>query len=144
MPKYSFECPVCQLRFERSLRMGEHSTHKCPSCEDPAPRVFAGEGLSFAFRTESGTAAANSGVHKDDYPTADQAVGRSATERWETLNKRDHVKNEARKQGGTHALIRSGTDDYIDYEPMSDPGRKARRELAHAALKAAREDKTPE
>lgn len=124
--------------------MGDHTTHKCPSCDDPAPRLFAGEGLSFAFRTESGTAAANSGVHKDDYPTADQAVGRSAAERWETLNRRDQVKNEARKRGGTHALIRTGTDEHLDYEPMSAPGREARKKLAQAALKAAREDKAQE
>ena len=121
--------------------MGEHPQHKCPSCKEPAPRVFDGEGVNFAFRTESGTAAANSGVHKDDYPTADQAVGRSASDRWDQINKRDQVKNEARRQGGTHALIRSGTDDYIDYEPMTQIGRDARRALTRAAMAAARKEK---
>lgn len=121
--------------------MGEHPEHKCPSCQEPAPRVFDGEGLSFAFRTESGTAAANSGVHKDDYPTADQAVGRSASDRWETLSRRDQVKKEARKLGGTHALTRTGTDDYIDYAPMSETGRDARRTLARAAMAATRKEK---
>lgn len=141
MPKYSFECQQCVIRFERRLKIEEHLEHKCPSCKGPAPRVFDGEGLNFAFRTESGTAAANSGVHKDDYPTADQAVGRSASDRWEILSQRDRVKNEARKLGGTHALIRTGTEDYIDYEPMTQTGRDARRALARAAMAATRKEK---
>ena len=143
MPRYTFECQECQVRFERNLRMEKHTTYKCPSCGELAPRLFAGEGISFAF-AEGGSAAANSGVHGHDYPTADQVVGRSSAERWEVLNKRDQVKNEARKQGSTHALIRTGTDEYIDYEPMTPTGQDARRKLAHAALKAAREEKAKE
>lgn len=141
MPKYLFECQECKVQFERRLKIGPHPQYKCPSCKEPAPRVFDGEGLSFAFRTESGTAAANSGVHKDDYPTADQAVGRSASDRWEMISKRDQVKNEARKLGKTHALIRTGTDNYIDYEPMTQIGRDARRQLARAAMAAIRKEK---
>ena len=140
MPKYSFECQECEVRFERTLKIGEHTDHPCPSCKDPAPRLFDGQGLSFAFG-EGGSAAANSGVHDHDYPTADKAVGRSAEERWEHLSLRDQVKNEARKQGDTPALIRHTSDKHIDYEPMSLTGRDARRKLAKAALKASQETK---
>jgi len=142
MPKYSFECPECNVRFERNLKIGEHTTHKCPSCEGLAPRVFEGEGFGFSFVDQkSGSGAANSGVHDLDYPTADKIVGRSAAKRWEMYEQRDAVKNQAREKGETHALIRhTGREgDHIDYEPMSDTGRNARRTLAKEALKAAKE-----
>ena len=129
MPQYVFECPVCNVRFERTLKMGEHTTHPCPSCQDPAPQVIDTE-FGFAFAQGNG-APANSGVHDHDYPTADKAVGRSADERWDLIQRRETVKNEARKKGDTHALIRHTGRDYIDYEPMSDVGRNARHVRQH-------------
>jgi putative FmdB family regulatory protein len=131
MPKYTFECAECNLKFERNLKVGEHPTHECPSCEDPAPLVMAGFGFAFA---EGNGAPSNSGVHGQDYPTADQAVGRSASKRWETIAAREKVKRAAREQGQTHALIRHTGKDFIDYEPMSDTGREARRKLAREAV----------
>jgi putative FmdB family regulatory protein len=138
VPKYTFECQECSVRFERNLKIAVHSEHECPSCHDPAPLVVEGFGFSFA---EGSGAAANSGVHSQDYPTADQAVGRSAEKRWAHIRERDLVKQEARKQGGTHALIRRHGPGYVDYEPMSDKGRGARRKLAKEALKAVSEGK---
>lgn len=137
MPKYAFECQTCNIRFERSLKMGDHPTHECPSCKDLAPRLLDGTAFAFNF-APGGTAPANSGVHGHDYPDADRAVGRSADERWALIRERDKVKDEARKQGGTHALIRHTGTDYIDYEPMSDVGLSARRRLAKEALTAIR------
>lgn len=139
MPKYVFECPDCNVRFERNLQMEAHTSHECPSCHDPAPRVLDGEGPGvFSFATKEGQPLANTGVHDLDYPTADKAVGRSATARWGVYDEREKVKNEARKLGQTHALMRRTTKDYIDYEPMSDAGRTARRDLAKAALTAVK------
>jgi len=130
MPKYVFECPVCNLRFERSLKVGDHPTHECPECQDQAPLVMSGFGFSFA---EGGASAANSGVHDQDYPTADKAVGRSAKRRWDYIKERDKVKEEARKQGETRALIRHTGEGYVDYEPMSDQGKEARKKLEKEA-----------
>ena len=135
MPKYVFECQECNLRFERVLSMGADITHPCPECKEEAPRVV--EGFTFGFKDSPG-AVANSGVHKHDYPTADQAVGKDAEKRWETIAAREAVKTEARKQGGTDALIRRTAPDHIDYEPMSDVGRKAHVQLAQRAVTAAR------
>lgn len=130
MPKYEFECPECAVRFERNLKIGEHTTAECPSCKEQAPLVMTDFGFSF----EPGSGApANSGVHDHDYPTADKAVGRSSAERWKLLREREKVKAEARKQGGTHALIRHTGHGVIDYEPMSDAGREARRKLTREA-----------
>jgi putative FmdB family regulatory protein len=133
MPRYEFECPQCALKFDRNLKLGEHPQHECPSCHDPAPLVIAGFGFSFA---EGTGAAANSGVHGQDYPTADQAVGRSASKRWDHIQAREKVKKEARAQGGTPALIRHTGKDFIDYEPMSSQGRDARRKLVKEAVRA--------
>ena len=138
MPKYAFECQVCNVRFERNLKMGVHTTHECPSCHDPAPLVL--KDFGFAFARGSGQPA-NSGVHEQDYPTADKAVGRSAEARWAHIREREKVKEEARKQGETHALIRHTGKDYIDYEPMSDIGRVARRKLTKEAVKLTKEGK---
>jgi putative FmdB family regulatory protein len=138
MPKYAFECTECSLQFERNLRIGEHITHDCPSCKEPAPLVISGFG--FAFSAGTG-ATANSGVHDQDYPTADKAVGRSAEQRWEVIRRREAVKKAAREQGGTHALIRRTGDNFIDYEPMSDVGIKARKQLAQETFRRMREAK---
>ena len=132
MPRYAFECEDCELRFERVLKLGEHPTHACPNCQHEADQVMSGFG--FAFKAGSGPTA-NSGVHDLDYPTADKAVGRSADRRWEYVNRREAAKKQARDQGGTHALIRHSGKGFIDYEPMSDRGRVARRHLAKDALK---------
>lgn len=138
MPTYAFECEECSVEFERSLKMAEHLTHACPSCGDLAHRVWDSASLSFAFKGAQTGATANTGVHADDYPTADKAVGRDSDARWAEIQERERVKNEARRQGGTHALIRHNRRDYIDYEPMSDGGRIARRNLAKVALDAVR------
>ena len=135
MPKYVFECQECNVRFERTLKMGDVISHPCPACKEEAPRVV--ESFAFGFAEGQG-AIANSGVHKQDYPTADQAVGRDAEKRWETLGAREKVKAEARKQGGTEALIRHTTPEHLDYEPMSDAGRKAHFQLSQRALSAVR------
>lgn len=133
MPKYTFECQMegCALRFERTLKMGEHGSHECPNCHEQAPRVM--EGFAFGFK-ESGEKVGNSGVHKEDYPTADHAVGRDAERRWGHLAERDKVKAEARKQGETHALMRKTGPGFVEYEPMSTVGREARRNLTRTAL----------
>lgn len=112
MPKYSFECG-CGLNFTRTLKMGDHKTHDCPNCGEAAPRLFEGFGFAFA---PGGKAPGNSGVSKHDYPTADQAVGRSSEQRWEEYRARDKVKEEVRKVGGDRALIRRNGPDYVEYQ----------------------------
>jgi putative FmdB family regulatory protein len=135
MPRYAFECSPCVLRFERNLRVDEHASYPCPSCRQPAPLVPSE--FAFAFAPGSG-APANSGVHDLDYPSADKAVGRNAGDRWAHINAREAVKKQAREQGNTHALIRHTGKDYIDYEPMSDQGRDARKALARETFKRIR------
>lgn len=137
MPKYEFECPICNIRFERTLKLGDHPTYECPECHDSAPLVLSEFGFSFS----EGSSVANSGVHDHDYPTADKAVGRSSKKRWEHLEKRNEVKEKARKQGKTPALIRHTGEGFIDYEPMSAQGRDARRKLVKEAIKVTTEQK---
>ena len=140
MPLYVFECVTegCAVKFERNLKIGDHPTHECPRCHELAPRII--EGFAFGFNQE---ATGNTGVHKEDYPTADHAVGRDAETRWESHQLREDVKGQARKKGGTHALIRHNPKDgsHIDYEPMSDGGRIARRSLAKFAVEKLSEEK---
>lgn len=138
MPKYNFECEPCNLKFERNLKVGDHVSHECPSCHDSAPLIVTDFGFAFA---EGTGAQANSGVHGHDYPTADQAVGRSAAKRWDHIRSREQVKKKAREQGETHALIRHSGKDFIDYEPMSDAGREARRNLVKQAVAATSGEK---
>lgn len=135
MPKYIFECQDCNIKFERNLKIGDHTTHECPKCKGDAPQVI--DGFAFGFADGKGDPA-NSGVHKHDYPTADQAVGKDAEKRWATVHAREQVKAEARKQGGTEALIRHNDPQHIDYEPMSDAGRKAHFGLAKRAVEAVK------
>lgn len=141
MPKYTFVCDACVIEFDRNLKMDQHLTHPCPSCTGAAPRLWEAAGISFNFADSPNGSPANSGVHKEDYPTADHLIGKDADKRWGMINEREKVKNAARVQGDTHALIRTGTADYLDYEPMSDTGLNARRRLAKATLDAIRQQK---
>lgn len=144
MPKYSFSCqnPECGLSFDRMLKMAEHLTHVCPSCQETAPRVFDGQGFAFAFQTPPAKEG-NSGVHKDDHPTADHAVGRSATRRWALYRERAKVKDAAREGGGTHKLARVDGPGYTEYETLTAPRAEARKALVPKALTALRVAKTP-
>jgi hypothetical protein len=135
MPKYVFECQTdgCNLKFERSMKMSDdHRSHVCPSCKEVAPGVI--EGFAFDFKSGSAATPGNTGVHKDDYPTADHAVGKDADKRWSYYQAREQVKTAARTQGDTPALIRRTGTDYVEYEPMTDVGRDARRKLTKKAL----------
>lgn len=142
MPKYVFDCPSegCNLRFERTLKMGKVLTHTCPNCGDTAPRVLAGEGFAFAFASSDKAAPANTGVHKDDYPTADHLIGKDAEQRWATYDEQAKAKNQARSIGNTHALIRRQGKDYVDYEPMTKNGLASRKRLADQAMASIRKD----
>lgn len=141
MPRYVFECQNqdCNCRFERVLKMGDHPMHPCPSCREDAPRCIEGEGFAFGFKQEPAKEG-NSGVHKEDYPTADHAVGRSAERRWATYDERRKVKEQARAAGGTHALQRQDapSGDFVEYVPMSGAGLDARKQRAARAFEAIR------
>ncbi len=141
MPKYIFLCEKqgCEVRFERILSPDNPLTHPCPNCKEPAPRYLRAEGFAFAFANATTGATANTGVHKEDYPTADHAVGKSAEARWGEYSERTKVKEAARQQGGDYPLIRHTEPGHIDYEPMSTGGRIARRNLAKKAVASLRE-----
>ena len=127
MPRYTFDCVNCNARFTKTLKTGEHPTHGCPECGEEAPRLFDGQGFGFDFA--EGKTPGNSGVTKQDYPTADQAVGRSAEARWGEVTARKQVKDKVREVGGTHALIRRNGSDYVEYEAGGEAILEKRRKL---------------
>lgn len=126
MPKYLFDCAECGTQFNRSLKLGEHPTHTCPSCGEDAPRVFEGFSHSFAAGTPT-----NSGVSKHDYPTADHAVGSNADVRWAEIHEREKVKQQVRAMGNTRPLIRENGkgQDYIQYTAASPKVIETRKKL---------------
>lgn len=138
MPKYGFSCLECNVRFDRNLKMGEHSTHPCPSCKELAPRVWDGQGFGFDFAVTSGTAQANSGVTKHDYPTDDIAVGMQASARWQEIHAREEVKRRVRQGGKSTGLIRKHAKDntFIEYEAMTPERKEARIRLFDEAKRA--------
>ncbi len=138
MPQYSYLCAKCALQFDRTLSMGEHPTYPCPSCEEPACRQFEGQSFGHAFADTPGKPLANTGVHKDDYPTADRVVGKSALRRWDHFHARAEVKSKAREEGGTHALARLDNPQggFTEYTPMSPSGLAARKVVAKETMKA--------
>lgn len=99
MPQYTFFCTRCTLQFKRRLSMGVHPTHLCPECKAAAPRQWEGQGFGFEFQPTAGTAQANSGVSKHDYPTADNIVGRSADAQWGVIHARNAAKAKIRDRG---------------------------------------------
>lgn len=138
MPRYTFECQSCSTRFDRTLKMGEHPTHECPSCKDVAPRLFDQVAFGFGFAA-GGSASANSGVHDHDYPSADKIVGRSADTRWATYRERDEIKKKVREVGESPALERIDGEGYTEYAAMGQPQRDARAKLVDLAVEVERQ-----
>lgn len=131
MPQYTFYCKPCNLQFTKRLRMDSNQEYKCPSCKKMAPRKV--QGFGFDFAPTEGTARANSGVSKHDYPTADNIVGRSAEERWQALDARNRAKKQLRDQTGAVALSRrdfteNGTP-VTEYTSLGTPQFEARKKL---------------
>jgi putative FmdB family regulatory protein len=104
MAQYMFECPSCEVRFSRSLKMTNPESCACPSCGGESPRYWEGQGFGFGF--EQGKTPGNTGVSKHDNPTADQAVGSNADQKWAEFHDRDKVKQKVREVGQTHAITR--------------------------------------
>ena len=138
MPKFEFECPYCNLHFERTLKQGEHPTHDCPKCGSDAPRIW--DGFAFGFADKPGAVPGNTGVHDKDYPTADKAVGRSAESRWEQYHERDKVKKAVRKEGKTPAIARRHGPGFVEYEAMSKPGLDANKKLREAVVEVRKNE----
>jgi putative FmdB family regulatory protein len=138
MPRYAFDCQTdgCHLRFERTLKLGEHPTHVCPGCGAEAPRFFEQEGFAFAFEQPSAAAPGNTGVHKDDYPTADHAVGKDADLRWGNYAEQEKLKRRAREETGAQVLSRYQGKDFVTYLPMTQEGVSTRKGLIQRAKKA--------
>jgi putative FmdB family regulatory protein len=128
MPKYTFECVNCSTRFTKTLKTGVHPTHGCPECGEEAPRLFDGQSFGFDFAAGNG-APGNSGVSKQDYPTADQAVGRDAEGRWAEIDARNRVKDQVREHGGHRALIRRNGTGFVEYEAGGEPVLERRRQF---------------
>jgi putative FmdB family regulatory protein len=139
MPKYTFQCHDCSLRFERGLKMEDHPTHPCPQCREDSPRVISPFGFSFAA---SANPNANTGVHDHDYPTADKIVGRSAEQRWKTYHERNEIKEKVRQEAGASQLKRVDGDGYTEYSPLSKQAKVGRRKLVDLAVSAERADKS--
>lgn len=145
MPKFTFDC-ACGLRFTRSLKMGEHPQHPCPDCGEEAPRFWEGQSVTHAFAP--GGHPTNSGVSKHDHPSADQAVGQSAEQRWAEIGEREKVKKQVREMGGTDKLIRrnapetkTGGSSYVEYTAASSKLIEARKALVKGAAAAEASEK---
>lgn len=109
------------------MKMGDYKSYECPSCKADAARVF--EGFGFNFKAPAKAPIGNTGVTKHDYPTADYVVGRDAEQRWAEYAERQKVKDKVREAGGTHALVRTGTKDYLDYHVGGESTLVKRRKL---------------
>lgn len=100
--------------------------------------MFDKTAFGFGFAT-GGTAPANSGVHDQDYPSADKIVGRSADTRWATYRERDNIKRQVREIGGSPALERVDGEGYTEYTAMGQPKREARAKLVDLAVDVERQ-----
>lgn len=111
--------------------MGDHLSHKCPSCKGESPRKWDGQALSHSFAASAGTAKANSGVSQHDYPTADNIVGRSAEMRWSEQHRRNDAKSQIRDKGV--ALARKDSVEagqrVSEYHALDQPKFEARKKL---------------
>ena len=141
MPQYTFHCQPCNLQFKKRLVIGDYPEYKCPACKKKAPRKL--EAFGFGFAEGKGTALANSGVSKHDYPTADQIVGRSAEKRWSEIEVRNEAKAKFREETGAMALsrqtIQEGNQEVTEYRALQEPQFKARKKMEARFKKEIRE-----
>jgi len=106
--------------------MGEHPTHPCPACKQAADRKW--EGFGFGFARKDGRQG-NSGVTKHDYPTADEAIGHDANQKWADYDARGKIKKKVREQAGSEPLIRRDGPGYTDYQAMTGQEVDARKKF---------------
>lgn len=130
MPIFEFRCEACNADFEELLIQSDDirqfsQLHPCPTCRQPAPRIASAANFSFKAppRQAAGSGVhGQSGVHDLDYPSADKAVGRSSSKRWEAANKRKAERDKVRKEAGTNLISVAGGKP----EPVSTEAAKLR------------------
>jgi putative FmdB family regulatory protein len=133
VPRYKFECEQCNLQYTKVMKIGNPRTSPCPVCKTVSKRVP--EGFGVQFQRNPNAPPGNTGVSRHDYPSADMAIGPDAERRWEYLERRGKIKEQVRQQGGTHKLIRTDGQGYVEYGAMTESGAKTRRDIAREAVK---------
>ncbi len=111
MPLYRFQCNPCAYRFDRNLPVGTLS-ETCPKCKEPVARMPPG-GLSSSFQ---GAETANGmppdqGVSQMDY-VADRAIGESARQGWEVIDRRNEDKRRLRRENPGHSIVKQVDGSY--------------------------------
>lgn len=142
MPVYEFLCRKCGLRFEKMLPMSTDKSHAC-ECGAEAEKIPSAFGFSFAHKPVNGPVPQNTGVHGIDY-NYDQVIGRDAAEKWQQIEARNKVKDQAARDAAKEGKLVESRDQLVKtndgYRPITEPERvkvNENRALANAVSKAA-------
>jgi putative FmdB family regulatory protein len=104
MPTYTFKCPSCSLRFEKSLKVNEDHGIPCPSCGVAVNKLPPSSvGMKMAEPTK---------IPKD----IDKAVGKDAEKKWMDYEEKKKVKEKLRKESGSEKL---SVDFDRNYQPFA-------------------------
>ena len=92
MPTYSFKCPKCSLRFEKTLKTSDNSEIKCVDCGESVNKLPAtGVGMKMAAPTK---------IPKD----IDLAVGKDSERKWMEYEDKKKIKDKIREESGSEKL----------------------------------------
>lgn len=107
---YEFGCGKCDLVLEHLCPMGEQPRYKkCPKCGTRCEQVV----YAPAILTSKGAS-----IVGGDKVSFDVAVGRDAEKRWDTIHRRQEVRDRIRKESGKSGLTKVAQDEY---EPHDKP-----------------------
>jgi len=107
LPTFEFMCEACEIVFEETFIDPDEAkqyrtAHPCVQCDAIARRIMSA--TNFQFKGTPG----QSGSHDLDYPTLDKAVGRSASEKWQTIHEDKEKRDKVRRETGQHAVTQIG------------------------------------
>ena len=101
MPVYDFKCSVCNLKFEKSLKIADSLSTECPSCKSITSKKLPAKGVLSKIKESTK-------IPKE----IDLAVGRSAEERWQAYEDKTRQKQEIREKSDTHLVTRDPDGKY--------------------------------
>lgn len=106
MPIFEYKCD-CKLVHEHIALSAQNTpdTHTCPRCGAQAKKRDFPSSISLN-RSDM------------DNPTMDLAVGKSATERWDTIHKRDEVKDKVRQESGQQGVTLVAPGEFAPITPQ--------------------------
>jgi putative FmdB family regulatory protein len=108
---YEFKCGKCNIVLDHLCPIGKQPSYKkCPKCGARCEQVISAPAVLTGGMSNA---------------PLDVVIGRDAEKRWDTVHRRQEVRDKVRSESGKRGLTKVGKDDYkphdrpLDFVPCS-------------------------